>query len=302
MANSPSKSRASLELSRNADIDISPQSHDQEPNSSETHSTSLGLQQALDRGVTSSASTEKKRDAYQIPASLSTSQVKASSNSSGMRTENDNANLRMFLIRPSVQDDDETVQVSWNTTDTNVRLSEIRKQLAQYERENQPSVLDTLETLRAYEGSVIDDINEHGNFSADRSRYKLIALKRTWTNISHREMVFQGVLGLRLVVQRVPSQTQLLNRNIVESEAATEIPPLPHCSPWVTKERIKTLSDWAPEPSPFRWPMSDWKGPVEDEVAATKKLPRVERFEEPERVLPPEDETINNTEQEQVVM
>ena len=59
-----------------------------------------------------------------------------------------------------------------------MQQSEMRKQLAQYERENQPSVLDTLETLRAYERSVIEDINEHGNFSADRSRYEPIALKR----------------------------------------------------------------------------------------------------------------------------
>ena len=224
LANSPSKSLTSFELSRNADIDTSPQLHDQEPNSSETHSTSLGLQQTLDRSVTS-ASTEKKRDTYQIPANLSTSQVKASSNSSSVRTENDSANLRMFLIRPSVQDDDETVQVSWNTTDTNVRLPEIRKQLAQYERENQPSVLDTLETLRAYEGSVIEDINEHQNFSADRSEYELIALKRTWTNISCREMVFQSVPGLRLVVQQVPSQAQLLSRNMVNLKPPLK-PPL----------------------------------------------------------------------------
>lgn len=56
---------------------------------------------------------------------------------------NDSADLRMFLIRASVQDREGTVQVSWNTTETNMQQSEIRKQLAQYERENQPSVLDT---------------------------------------------------------------------------------------------------------------------------------------------------------------
>lgn len=109
--NSPSISLASLELSRNAGIDISPQSYDQEPISGETYSSSLGLQQTLDRSVTS-ASTEKKRDTYQIPDNLSNSQVKASSNSSSIKTENDSANLRMFLTRPSVQDDDGTVHIS----------------------------------------------------------------------------------------------------------------------------------------------------------------------------------------------
>lgn len=312
-ANSPVKSFTSFERYPNTDIDISPQSYNQELKSSETYSTSLGLQQSLDRNLTP-ASTEKDRHTHQIRFHPSNAQVNASSYSSRTRAMNDSADFRIFLIRPSVQDREGTVQVSWNTTETNMQQSEIRKQLAQYERENQPSVLDTLESLRAYERSVIEGINDHGNFSADRPRYELIALKRTWTTISHRQMVFQGLPGLRFVIQQVPSQNQSLGKNIVEpgaTAAITKFNDIPRIVAHRHRRIDRSLERLAEAPCDeghiisnpsFREGHTRGRGRlVENESAAPEETPRVVRVISVSRGLSSKDEPINDAEEEQVV-
>lgn len=326
-ANSPSKPLFGPVFCRNTDIDISPQSHNQELKSSETHSTSLGLQQTLDRSVTSS-STEKDRDTHQILSNTPTSQVKASSNSSRTGAKNDIPDLRMFLIRPSVRDYGESVQVSWNTIDTKIQQSEIRKQLALYERENPPSVLDTLETLRTNERTDIESITEYGDLSTDWSRFELIALKRTWTNISHREMVFQGVPGLRIFYQRLSSQHQLVpstkrSKRMTGSErrAPRDTWGMPSSNPFILPNDAQ---GWRPSsgkessnPSPLnsipsirpeilpifaparlrrrRRPRARLPG------AAAKELASIECIEKVERVPSPEVEFIDDAEGEQVV-
>lgn len=195
-----------------------------------------------------------------------------------------------------------------------MQQSEIRKQLAQYERENQPSVLDTLESLRAYERSVIEGINEYGNLSADRPRYELIALKRTWTTISHRQMVFQGLPGLRFVVQQVPSQNQPLGKNIVEPGATAAITKFSDIPRTVTHRHRKTdrsleRSAEAPcdeghiisNPS-FREGHTRGRGRlVENESAAPEETTRVVGFISASSGLSSEDEPMNDAEEAQVV-
>lgn len=109
----------------------------------------------------------------------------------------------MFLLKPVVSDSIEKVELTWTVRDTQMQQSEIRKQLAKYELENLPSVLDMLETLHSNEQSAIEDITIQYDYWPP---FELIALKRTRTNILHREMVFQGVPGLQFVIQHRRSQ------------------------------------------------------------------------------------------------
>lgn len=296
------------------------------------------------------ASTEKDRHTRTMQLSPPTSQVKVSSSISRTRAKNDIPDLHMFLIRPSVQDDDETVKISWYLTETNVQRSDIRAQLAQYEHENQPSLLDTPKSLRAFERSLIEKINEHGTqSSADRSRYELIVLKRAYTTISHREMAFQGVPGLRFVVQQVPSQRQLVpttkqpgmkkvsttngargvpkrisSEEIAEAELEVEVKAAGLAYDEAARSRARKLpilrnpitEERAPEesreqqlrlmpdsPKPFILPNDamNWGGRVEDQLTASDALPRMERAWQVSMGVSPEDETIDNAEEEQVI-
>ena len=184
-------------------MDTSQQSPLWEHNSEAFDGANLSQQQTLKRKLTP-VSTERNEDTHQVPFDPSpSSQVKASSNSSTSTSKNDSPDLRMFLVRPSVRDHEETVQILWTATDANMQQSEIHKQLVLYEHESLPSVLDQLETLHTYERSHIDRNLRHGSFTTNESRYELVALKRTWTSIHHREMFFSSLPGLHFVVQKV---------------------------------------------------------------------------------------------------
>ncbi len=167
--------------------------------------TDITLEQNSDRPPTST-STEWNEHTHQLPSGQSPSQIKATASSPKATAESDNVELQMFLLKPEISDSPRTIELNWTVRDTNMQQSEIRKQLAKYEQENLPPVLEMLETLHSDELYYIDAHILRYNDSLDEPRPQLIALKRTKTNISLRDMVFQGVPGLQFIVQQVRSQ------------------------------------------------------------------------------------------------
>ena len=133
---------------------------------------------------------------------------KTSTRTSQTAYEVEKAELQMFLLKPVVKDYFDKIELSWSVRNTKMQQSEIRKQMTKNERDNLPSVMDMLEDLHASEQATIEKIIADMESYAFGSAAELIALKRTKTHISHREMVFQDVPGLQFIVQQDRSQRQ----------------------------------------------------------------------------------------------
>lgn len=108
-----------------------------------------------------------------------------------------NAELDLFLLKPVVQDFFDRVELSWSVQNTRMQPLAIRKYMADHEKEGLPSVIAMLHDLHAYEQEMVD---------SETSKYpegSVLSLRRTKTDIQHRDMVFKAVPGLRFVVQHV---------------------------------------------------------------------------------------------------
>ena len=100
--------------------------------------------------------------------------------------------LHMFMLKPIVKDYFDKIELSWSVQNPKMHVSTIRNQLARMEAEGLPSVMDMLETLYDHEHSMIDVHQAQG---------ELLSLKRTKTDIQHRDIVFKGVPGLQFIVE-----------------------------------------------------------------------------------------------------
>ena len=102
--------------------------------------------------------------------------------------------LRMFMLKPIVKDYFNKIELTWSVQSPRVHVSTIRKHLAHMEESGLPSVVDMLETLYDYEHSMIDTYQGQG---------EILSLKRTKTDIQHRDITFKGVPGLQFVVEPI---------------------------------------------------------------------------------------------------
>ena len=133
---------------------------------------------------------EKKR-------SITSNQYRAESQASAIPKEPTltselGSELRMFMLKPIVKDYFNKIELTWSVQSPRVHVSTIRKHLAHMEESGLPSVVDMLETLYDYEHSMIDTYQGQG---------ELLSLKRTKTDIQHRDITFKGVPGLQFVVE-----------------------------------------------------------------------------------------------------
>ena len=103
--------------------------------------------------------------------------------------------LQMFMLKPIVKDFFDKIELSWSIQKPKMPLSVIKNHLAHMEADGVPSIVDMLETLYDHEHSVID---------AHQGQGELLSLKRTKTDIQHRDIVFKGVPGLQFVVEPKP--------------------------------------------------------------------------------------------------
>ena len=212
-ADSPSVSLANLGPSHTTQIDTIQQSRHQVSDSRSTDGINISLEQNTDRPSTST-STEENEQTHQLPSGQSPSQIKATASSSEATAESDNAELQMFLLKPLISELSQLIELSWTVRDTNMQQSEVRKQLAKYEQENLPPVLEMLETLHSDEHDAVDALISQYHDSLDEPKPQLIALKRTKTNISLRDMIFQGVPELQFIIQLVRSQNPSVRDSI----------------------------------------------------------------------------------------
>ena len=110
---------------------------------------------------------------------------------------NINAELRLFLLKPIVKDFFDKVELSWSVQNSNLQPPAIRKHMANDEQEGLSSVIEMLHQLHAYEQAMVDlEISKYPEGS-------VLYLRRTKTDIQHRDMVFKAIPGLQFVVQHV---------------------------------------------------------------------------------------------------
>ena len=100
--------------------------------------------------------------------------------------------LQMFMLKPVVKDFFDKIELTWSIQNPKVPPSVIQKHLICMEADRLPSVVDMLETIYDHEHSMIDAHQGQGN---------LLSLKRTKTDIQHRDIVFKDVPGLQFVVE-----------------------------------------------------------------------------------------------------
>ena len=115
----------------------------------------------------------------------------------GISAQNIDTELTLFLLKPVVKDFFDKVELSWSVQNTRMQPQAIRKQMADHEQEGMPSVLEMLHNLHAYEQAMVDlEISKYPEGS-------VLSLKRTKTDIQHRDMTFKAIPGLQFVVQHV---------------------------------------------------------------------------------------------------
>ena len=140
-----------------------------------------------------------------VPPSL-----KSSGNPHRSRSKLD-MELQLFLMKPIVQDFFDKIELTWLVHNPKMQDSAIRKYLAKNEDDGIPSVLDMLYTLHDYERTVVDS-KMHDRVSGCEG--SLLSLKRTKTEILHRNITLKDVPGLQFVVKRaiLPPGPHMWNR------------------------------------------------------------------------------------------
>lgn len=174
------------------------------PNDIDTGSTSYPALAAIHlpklESVTSNSSTlwSDRSDDIDLFSPDTDSQCKARSLPEEVMTE-----LQLFLLKPMVKDYFDKIELSWSVQNTKSQDSAIRKHIEKNDKDGVPSVIDMLESLQAYEQQVID-----GELSRTDSvpEGSLLSLKRTKTDIRHRDITLKDVPGLQFVVERRASR------------------------------------------------------------------------------------------------
>ena len=105
--------------------------------------------------------------------------------------------LNLFLLKPIVKDFFDRVELSWPVRNSKMQPLAIRKYMANHEQEGLPSVIEMLHDLHAYEQAMVDlEVSKYPEGS-------ILSLRRTHTDIRHRDMIFKDIPGLQFVVQHV---------------------------------------------------------------------------------------------------
>ncbi len=126
--------------------------------------------------------------------------------------------LDLFLLKPTIKDFFDMIQLSWTLSKVQISQRDIRNQLARNEREANPAVWEVMESLYPHEHRVITK-----ELSGTGSEASLASLKRTKADIQHRGITFQGVPGLHFVLRR---RTYLKARPELEPEGREVYTPI----------------------------------------------------------------------------
>ena len=110
--------------------------------------------------------------------------------------KNHDTELQLFLLKPIVKDLFDRIELRWSVQNSNMPPLAVREHMAKNEKEDIPSVVETLQQLHAYEQAMVDSETYRDSGGI------LLSIKRTKTDIQSRDIILKGVPGLQFVIQR----------------------------------------------------------------------------------------------------
>ncbi|KAL8813206.1 MAG: hypothetical protein Q9223_000959 [Gallowayella weberi] len=112
--------------------------------------------------------------------------------------------LHLFLVKPTVRDDFDGVFLSWSVHEIKVPQSDIQEHLIKNREEGLPTVLDAYPDLSRHEHDAIRIQLEQ------LFRSSLTSLKRTYTDLTHRGILFNKAPVLQFVLSNETTGEALL--------------------------------------------------------------------------------------------
>lgn len=131
--------------------------------------------------------------------------------------------LDLFLLKPVIRDIVDVIQLSWKIHQAQMKQVEVQKHIIKIEKEGHQAVFESYHELHSHEHIAIDSEIAKAGVGAS-----LVSLKRTTSNLWHRDIYFKGVPGLQFVVERVaqrPSFPQAAQYPVHGSAKSLPSPP-----------------------------------------------------------------------------
>lgn len=132
--------------------------------------------------------------------------------------------LEFFLMKSIIEDLGDVIQLSWKVQNIQMHEAVIRKQIMKDDNEGLPLVLEVYQDLYAHEHVALEESISRAGAGSDVS---LRSLKRIYTDMTHRKILFKGVPGLQFVLERTIQQPppQKTPTTPAQSAAATPLQP-----------------------------------------------------------------------------
>ncbi|KAL8925107.1 MAG: hypothetical protein Q9172_002374 [Xanthocarpia lactea] len=205
--------------------------------------------------------------------------------------------LEFFLMKPTIKDLGDVIQLSWKIHKLRMQQAEILNHISNNEQEGLAPVHETYQALYTHEHVALED--EISRAGAG-SYVSLRSMKRIYTDLTHREILFKGIPGLQFVleciIQRppiskspqaslfIPAQSgasgQLRSKSSGESKKTT------------LDDTINGTSNPSSYSRPFGEWFADWKANMGDVPAAGETGRTLRR--KPKMVVPSAVETSAN--------
>ncbi|KAK4690902.1 hypothetical protein P7C71_g5988, partial [Lecanoromycetidae sp. Uapishka_2] len=107
--------------------------------------------------------------------------------------------LHLFLIKPIVKDYFDKIELTWSLHNTRMQQLAIQTYVQEQEKDGIPSVTEMLLDLHAYEQDILDTELQSVGAGFETT---LLTLKRTKSDLRHRDITFKDVPGLQFVIKR----------------------------------------------------------------------------------------------------
>ena len=106
--------------------------------------------------------------------------------------------LEFFLMKPTINDLGDVIQLSWKIHKLRMQQAEILNHISNNEQEGLPPVHEIYQALYTHEHVALEDEISRagaGSYVALRS------MKRIYTDLTYREILFKGIPGLQFVLE-----------------------------------------------------------------------------------------------------
>ncbi|KAL8805794.1 MAG: hypothetical protein Q9182_001706 [Xanthomendoza sp. 2 TL-2023] len=105
--------------------------------------------------------------------------------------------LAFSLMKPIIKDLIDVIQLSWKIQIVQMQQTEIQKQMIKNKSDGLPAVHEVYQNLYTHEHYALED-----EISKAGSDVNLLSLKRIYVDLTYREILFKGIPGLQIILER----------------------------------------------------------------------------------------------------